>query len=64
MPNRTMSFSAQCPFCQSFNEVMVDPDDMITYVTGEELIQNVFTYLTPDERELLITGICPACFPS
>lgn len=42
------------------NEVtmMVDPDDYMRWLGGE-LIQRAMPYLTPDEREFLMTGFTP-----
>ena len=43
------------------HRVMVGSDDLEDY-QNEELIQNAFPYLTPDERELIISRICGKCF--
>ena len=50
-----------CPFCGHFQEVEVNEIDYLDWIDGE-LAQNAFPYLTPDERELLISGICPTCW--
>ena len=39
----------------------VNIDDYTSWENGE-LIQNAMPYLTADEREVLISGICGPCF--
>ena len=50
-----------CPFCGKYHEVMVSEADFFAWQDGE-LAQNAFPYLSADEREILISGICPACW--
>ena len=37
--------------------INLDPQDLVRYQNGNDLIQNVFPYLTPSEREFIKTGI-------
>ena len=50
-----------CPFCKHAHEVPVNEADYWDWQDGE-LVQNAFPYLTSNERELLISGICPSCW--
>lgn len=50
-----------CPFCGKGNEVWANEDDYWDWQDGE-LVQNAFPYLSADEREMLISGICPECW--
>lgn len=50
-----------CPFCGHANEVEVNEMDYFDWQDGE-LAQNAFPYLSDDEREMLISGICPKCW--
>ena len=50
-----------CPFCGEYHEVMVSEADYAAW-QGGELAQDAFPYLTADEREILISGICPKCW--
>ena len=50
----------RCPFCGQATEVEVKEDDYIRYTKGEA-VQYAFPYLSADEREILITGICYTC---
>lgn len=50
-----------CPFCGHANEVEVNEMDYLDWQDGE-LAQNAFPYLSADEREMLISGICSNCW--
>ena len=50
-----------CPFCGHAHEVAVNECDYWAWEDGE-LAQNAFPYLSADEREILISGICPRCW--
>jgi len=50
-----------CPFCGHANEVEVNEMDYLDWQDGM-LAQDAFPYLSPDERETLISGICPTCW--
>ena len=51
----------RCPFCGRANEVEVNEMDYLDWQDGA-LAQNAFPYLSADEREALISGICPKCW--
>lgn len=51
----------QCPFCGRGNEVEVNEVDYWDWQDGV-LAQDAFPYLSADEREMLISGICPTCW--
>lgn len=51
-----------CPFCGSVNEVVIEEKDWYDWQFNAVLAQDAFPYLTADERELLISGICPDCW--
>lgn len=53
-----------CPFCGRVNEVDVYEEDYYAWVGGEKLVQDAFPYLSAEEREMLISGICPSCWDS
>lgn len=50
-----------CPFCGKANEVFVNEMDYLDWCDGK-LAQHAFPYLSADEREMLISGICPTCW--
>lgn len=50
-----------CPFCGHVNEIAVNEEDYWYWQDGV-LAQDTFPYLSADEREMLISGICPKCW--
>lgn len=50
-----------CPFCGKAHEIEVNEIDYLDWQDGE-LAQNAFPYLSADEREMLVSGICPDCW--
>jgi hypothetical protein len=53
----------RCLHCNKFVNVKLDGSDYFRFfVVGKDHAQDVFPYLTADERELLISGIHPECF--
>ena len=51
-----------CPFCGEEHAVVVDECDYIVWDIGTVTAQVAFPYLSADEREMLISGICPTCW--
>ena len=51
----------QCPFCGRANEIAVNEADYWDWDDGM-LAQDAFPYLSANEREMLISGICPTCW--
>ena len=51
----------RCPFCGHANVIEVNEADYWDWQDGE-LAQNAFPYLSANEREMLISGICPKCW--
>ena len=51
----------QCPFCGRGNEVEVNESDYWNWDDGVNA-QIAFPYLSANERETLISGICPTCW--
>ena len=54
--------SCTCPICGEVNEVLVEYSDYFAWYHDDLLVQEAFPYLSADDRELLITGICPTCW--
>ena len=50
-----------CPFCGAISNIPCDEDALAQYDAGA-LVQDAFPYLSADEREMLISGICPTCW--
>ena len=60
---REVCVVTRCPFCGHANEVEVNEDDYFDWQDGM-LVQDAFPYLSANEREMLISGICPTCWAS
>ena len=57
-----MKIKDKCVFCNKNSwEVFVKAKDVDRYINEGVLVQNAFPYLTPTERECIISGICPTC---
>lgn len=54
-------YYVHCRDCGKEFSLAIDPADYFDWTHGK-LAQRAFPYLTADERELLISGICGACF--
>lgn len=50
-----------CPFCGQMHEIAVNEDDYWDWQDGMP-VQDAFPYLFADDREMLISGICPICW--
>ena len=67
MITMTSVVAVPCRRCQKVTDLQVDLEKFVAWQQGE-LIQEAFPELDADQRELLISGICPKCwdemFPS
>jgi hypothetical protein len=61
---RTCKLTRKCDLCATDVSMFVQPGDFEKYLAGYSYIQNLFPYLTADERELLLNGFCGPCFDS
>ena len=57
---KKITIETRCPFCGAINHVAVFEADYDRWIDGE-LVQNAFPYLTADEKELLVSGLCLDC---
>ena len=57
-----------CPFCGKKQQLVFEGDRAIAYKQGKVAyeagyrMQDAFSAFTPDEREFIMTGICPECW--
>lgn len=61
MDSGVVTLTIQCPSCKLEQKMNVLASRYDRWNRGE-LIQNVFPYMSADQRELLITGICKVCW--
>ena len=68
MITMTSVVAVACKKCNEMNEIDVDFEKFIAWRSGKMLIQEALPELCPNQRKLLISGICPKCwdelFPS
>lgn len=50
-----------CVRCKASHIMHVHDADLDRYYNTSSLIQECFPYLSAEEREMMITGFCPAC---
>lgn len=56
-----MLVKTTCPICHCDTYIQVDAEEYARWQAGE-LIQVAMPYLHPEDREMLISGICPDCW--
>ena len=56
-----MTIITKCPWCGEEHEVEVPFEDYLAWQSGES-IQVAMPQLSADEREMLISGVCPKCW--
>lgn len=54
--------TGNCVFTQKEYSVTVKTEDYHTWLTQDKFAQDVFPYLSADDREFLISGISPEGF--
>ena len=61
MIERTTIVAVDCVRCKERQHITTKTEDLDSWENGE-LIQNAMPYLSAGEREILISGVCEACF--
>lgn len=65
MKERNVTVNARCNFCGKTVELKVTEESIKEYFApNRRHIQDIFPYLTPSERELLISHMCEDCWNS
>lgn len=59
--DHTYTFKITCASCGSITPITVKGNDLYDYHHGK-YIQDAFPYISKDDRELMISGICGNCF--
>ena len=57
-----MTVKVACAKCQQVHEIKVDIRKFNKWKKGEGNIQDIFPEMKPEEREMLISQICPKCW--
>lgn len=61
MTNRNLMLTTTCPFCGTVQTIFVDKLDYQDWLDGMSA-QEAFPYLSDNDREAIISGICPDCW--
>lgn len=59
--NDMVKVECKCPCCGKISHVKLTENEWWRWQTGER-IQNVVPTMSPEERELLISGVCNTCW--
>ncbi len=61
MTEELAHISVKCPFCSSSKVLHLSATALREWQAGK-LVQEAFANLSADDRERLITGVCPECW--
>ena len=59
--HKEVSIVTRCPLCGKANFIEVNEEDYWDWDDGVH-VQVAFPYLPAEEREMLVSGICPTCW--
>ena len=59
-----ITIKTTCPFCRKKGAVAVWSADYAKWAANNAPVQDAFPYLSANERESLMTGICSNCWDS
>ena len=59
---RDLPVDIQCHICGRWQNILVNREDMQDWLSGSMPIQTALDYLSPSEREILISQTCGDCF--
>ena len=60
--NRDKVFHVVCKLCGLENSIWLNEQDFDDWQDDKGYIQDLLSYLTASERELLISGTCDSCW--
>lgn len=60
--NQNISIEVKCKFCGSIERIVCKLQDYKQWKNRKAHIQDVMNYLSSNQRELLISGVCGECF--
>ena len=60
---RNVTLVVKCEVCGEYHELAVTEESFLEYMSpNRRHIQDIFPYLSNEERELLISGTCSKCW--
>lgn len=63
--NGEVTLTRKCPFCGKEHSVTVKQEPLLlgmNALSAGALVQDAFPSFNADEREFILTGICPECW--
>lgn len=63
MTERNVTLQVKCCVCNKIHNLKVTEESAIEYLSpNRRHVQDIFPYLNAEERELLISRVCPTCW--
>lgn len=62
MATQTGVVEVECVSCKTKHTILVPTSGYKLWASGQAKIQDAMPQLSEDERELLMSGICPKCW--
>ena len=63
MEERNITLKVECVICKKIHELKVTEESVKEYLSpNRRFVQDIFPYLSVEERELLISKVCPKCW--
>jgi hypothetical protein len=59
---RDLPVDIECHICRRWHNILVNRYDLFDWTSGSMSIQQAMDYLSPNERELLLSQTCGDCF--
>ena len=56
------TYNVMCVLCRQDYVILAEEEDMVSWLSGKKYIQDALDYLSPAERELLISQTCDTCW--
>jgi len=56
------TYDITCDLCKQEYNILAKEQDMFDWLSGDKYIQDALDYLSPAERELLISRVCDTCW--
>lgn len=60
--NKSLNITVRCRICRTEHPLVVNLDGYLSWKYEGQKIQNALPDLSPENRELLISEICPKCW--
>ena len=60
--NLSEVIALRCVVCKNFVAVRLDPEDLRRHLHDGIFVQFAFPYLSPAQREMFISNVCPDCW--